>query len=643
MNKHVKKIISVAMLAVMLTTMIFGNMAKASAEADLNVLGTYQGSFTYISTCTKDYYFDKGTGFEVCFRYDSIDTRGANFNHTLEYQVFDDNFSGWQSVRIGPKGYNHSSVIDTPKVGETYTVQVPFSVIESKYSGSSKVRGINLQTGQIGNSKITILSQKIIGNVVLSGREFTATGSWERYNGGRITLDGNSSGKASIYINQWYIGVSQFSVNGFTNPTVDVTVEYKSIPSQYVQAEIQVNGKAIGANSAMPRKTGTMTYTTELPEGTTSFLACYDGCIVKKIHVYDNKQAEPASVTGKGAEEINASLNPSWNLGNSLEAIDTKTNKVSEIAWGNPLVTQKTFQKVKAAGFNSVRIPISYLDKVDTNGNIDEAYLARIKKVVYIAQNSGLYVIINIHHDSGDVEGKWLDIGKTGNDFTKIQKKFSKIWQQLAYAFKDYDQHLVFESMNEVMVSGYKNSVPASAYQNINSLNQSFVNAVRSVGGNNTERCLIIPGYNSDINLTAAGYGTANGFQVPVDTAPNKLILGVKFYDPYDFTLDMESGRTTLTIAEMRNIGTQFTKIKTVTELPVFVTSYGVADKNNIYDRADYLDRMRTEANKRGISLAYWDNGYYGTGGFAIFDRQSNEITEDGEILLSAIMGTYDS
>ena len=641
MNKHVKKFISVAMLAVMLTTMIFGNMAKASAETDLNLLGTYQGSHKYISIYTKDYYFDKGNSFEICFRYDTVDTGAANFNSTLEYRVFDTNYSGWQRTCVGPYGYDRSQAIATPKVGDTYTIRVPFSAIEEKLSDGDITQGITLQTGDIGTSKITILSHKIVGNVTIPGAEFTATGSWEKELSGTMTLNKESMGNATISVNEWNIAVSQFSLNGFSNPTVDVTVEYKNIVGYHLQAEVLVNGQPVNSNYVMPRKTGTMTYTTELPEGTTSFVACYDKCIVKKIHVYDNKQAEPAKVTGKGAEEINANLNPAWNLGRALESVNN--GKVFETAGGNPVITQKIFQKVKESGFNSVRIPISYFNKVDENGNIDQTYLARIKKVVSIAQNSGLYVIINIHHDSRDVKGKWLDISKTGNDFTKIQNKFTKMWQQIASTFKDYDQHLIFESMNEVMVSGYSNSVPASAYQNINALNQAFVDAVRSAGGNSLERCLIIPGYNSDINLTAAGYGTSNGFQVPIDSTPNKLILGVKFYDPYDFTSNMTSGVTTITAAELRNIGTQFTKIKTVTELPVFVTSYGAADKNNIYDRADYLDRMRKEADRRGITLAYWDDGYYGEGGFAIFDRQSNEITEDGEILLSAIMGTYDS
>lgn len=641
MNKHTKKIISAVMLAVMLTTMIFGNMAKVSAETDLDVLETYEGDYTYISTCRKDYYFDKGNSFEVCFRYDVVDTSVNNFYDTLRYQVFDGEYSGWQITHVGPNGYDEYLENPTPKAGDTYTIRVPFSAIEGKYRGSGNIQGINLQTGNIGNSKITILSHKIVGNVSIKGSEFTATGSWEQGAGGTMALDKTPDKKAVISVNNWYIAVSQFSLNGFSNPTVDVTVEYQNISSQFLQAEILVDGQPVNPNYVIPRKTGTMTYTTELPQGTTSFMLCYDECTVKKIHVYDNKEAEPATVTGQGAEEINASLHPSWNLGNSLESVID--GKVSETAWGNPVVTQKLFQTVKAAGFNSVRIPISYFDKVDDNGNINEAYLARIKKVVSMAQNSGLYVIINIHHDSGDVEGKWLDISKRGNDFAKIQNKFTKMWQQIASTFKDYDQHLVFESMDEVTDSGCYAYAPASAYQNINALNQSFVNAVRSAGGNSMERCLIIPGYASEINLTAAGYGTSTGFQVPVDSAPNKLILAVKFFDPYNFTANAESDVTTITAAELRYIGTQFTKIKTVTELPVFVSFCGAVDKNNIYDRADYLDRMRKEAEKRGITLAYWDDGCYKEGGFAIFDRQSNQITEDGAILLSAIMGTYDS
>lgn len=648
MKKMMKKIIAAATTVVMAVTMLSGNVPKASAEVDLNTLGTYEGEWTYISTTNKANYFDKGSMFEVTFRYDVVDTKttakdgtvvDVDFNDTLEYQVFDSNWNGWQRTYVGPNGYDKTIAINTPQVGDTYTIQVPFAAIEAKYTGTEDIRGINLQTGEIGDSKITILSHKIVGEVVQEGAEFTAVGSWIQGSGGTMTLNATSKGKASIYTNEWYVDVSQFSVSGFTNPTVDVTVNYKTRPTNNVQAEILVNGKALSENRVIPRKTGSMTYTTELPEGTTSFWACYAGCTVTRIHVYDNTEKEPAEVTGKTGEEINASLDPCWNLGNSLDAVDKSTGIVGETTWLNPVVTQKTFQAVKDAGFNSVRIPISYFDKVDSNGNIDEDYLARIKKVVSMAKNSGLYVIINIHHDGGvGVTGTWLDISKTGSQFEAIKSKFTKMWQQIAYTFKDYDQHLVFASMDEVMISKCYDTAPDPAYQNINALNQAFVNAVRSVGGYSPERCLMLPGYNTDINLTVANYGTANGFQVPIDSAPNKLILTVNFYDPYNFTTNMASGVTTCTAAELRAIGTQFDKIMSVTDLPIFIGEYAAMDKGNDADRADYLARVRAEAVSRGISTAYWDNGGYNRGGSAIFDRQSNEITESGEILLAAIM-----
>lgn len=651
MKKILKKVIAAATTAVMAVTMLAGNIPTASAEMNLNTLGAYQGEWTYISTCKKADYFDKGDMFEVKFRYDVVDTKttakdgsivDVDFNDTLEYQVFDRNYNGWQRTYVGPNGYDKTIALSTPKVGDTYTVQVPISTIESKYTGTSSVLGINLQTGEIGDSKITILSQKVVGEVIKPGAEFTATGSWKKFNNGTMKLNSASTGKADIYPTNWYIDVSQFSVSGFTNPTVDVTVNYTSIPTRSVQAEILINGKAVNSNQVIPRKTGSMTYTTELPEGTTSFWACYDECVVTKIHVYDNKQAEPEEVTGKNAAEINSSLNPCWNLGNALDAVSETTGKVSETAWGNPVVTQKLFQKVKASGFNSVRIPISYLDKVDSNGNIDEDYLARIKKVVYTARNSGLYVVINIHHDgSKNVTGKWLDISKTGTEFTKIKTKFTNMWQQIAYSFKDFDQRLVFASMDELMIGNYYTSTPTPAYANINALNQAFVNAVRSTTGYNIERCLMIPGYNTDINMTVKNYGTSSGFKVPVDSPANKLILTANFYDPYNFTLNMNSSKYTCTSEELRAIGTQFAKLKNATKLPVFIGEFAAMDKNNTLDRADYIDRVRKEAANRGFSIGYWDNGDYKRGGSAIFDRQSNEATETGKTLLSAIMGTY--
>lgn len=649
-KKEFKKIISAITAAAMLITMSIGNASTASAEYNIGTLGTYQGEWEYISTCYKSDYFDKGSIFEVTFRYDEVDPKttakngteiDVDFNGTLEYQVFDNSWNGWQRTYVGPNGYDKTQAMDVPEVGDTYTVQVPISDIEAKYTGTGEVRGINLQTGEIGDSKITILSQKVVGDVMVEGEEFTITGYWKMHTGGSMKLSSGSEGKAAVDTNEWYVDVTQFSTSGFTNPTVDVTVSYPNLDFSEAQAEIFANGKLVSGNRVQPRKKGTMTYTTELPAGTTSFQACYNYCIVTKIHVYDNTEPEPEEVTGKRAEEINKMLNPSWNLGDALDSV--ANGKVNETAWGNPVVTQKTFQAVRDAGFRSVRIPVSFMDKVDSRGNVEEEYLARMKKVVSEAKNCGLYVVLSMQHDSSEnVSGKWLDISKTGSAFTAIKKKFTGIWQQVAYAFKDFDQHLVFQAMDQVMIPKCYDTAPSPAYSNINALNQAFVNAVRSAGSYSQERCLIIPGYNTDINLTAANYGTSNGFQVPVDSKANKLILAVNFFDPYNFTLNTgQNSVTTCTAAELREIGTQFAKIKSAASLPVFVGEYGAKDKKNVLDRADYLDRVRKEAEKRDITLAYWDDGDYSKFGFAIFDRQSNEMTEDGEVLLSAIMGNY--
>lgn len=651
MKRIAKKYISVAMAAVMLILISMGNVSLASAEADLGVLGTYEGERKNIQNFKRGTYFDKGSVFEVKFRYDVVDKNaalyGRGFNNTLQYRVFDTGWNGWQTTYVGPNGYDQTGTVALPQSGDTHTIYIPINAIESKYTGTKDIYGINLQTGDIGNSKITILSQKILGDVVCEGAEFTATGSWKKFSGGNMRLDSSSSGKAVLRPDAWNIEVCQFSVNGFTNPTVDVTVNYPDVIDGYVQAEILVDGKPVIENYVIPGKAGTMTYTTELPLGTTSFLVCYDECKVTKIHVYDNTEEEPSEVTGKSAEVINQNMNPCWNLGNALDSFDPYTgNDVGERLWGNPVVTQKIFQQVKKAGFRSVRIPVSYLNKVDENGEIDEDYLARIKKVVSMAKNSGLYVIINTQYDGGDgVPGQWIDISQTGNNLKNIKKKFTKMWQQIAYAFQDVDQHLVFESMNEVKVSGETDAKIQAAYKNINALNQAFVDAVRSMGGYSPERCLIIPGYNEEIDLTAKNYGTEKGFQVPVDSKPNKLILSVHFFEPYDFTKNPDSSKTTCTMAELRAIRTQFEKIKNVTNLPVFVGAYGAVDKDNVYDRADYLNRVRYEASRLDITLAYWDNGNYGHMGpdaFAIFDRLRNEVVEDGEILISAIMGTYE-
>ena len=219
------------------------------------------------------------------------------------------------------------------------------------------------------------------------------------------------------------------------------------------------------------------------------------------------------------AIELSKLMSPGWNVGNSLDATPTETS------WGNPLVNQQLMNAVKAAGFKSVRIPVTWYPHADANDNIDPTWMARVTEVVNYARNAGLYVVLNTHH-----EGSWL-IPKYANQ-SAANARLSKYWTQIANNFKNYDDYLLFAGTNEVMVSG-DYGTPTVEYQNVqNGFNQVFVNAVRATGGNNAKRHLVVQTFNTNIDH---GY---NYFIKPTDTVANKMFVEVHYYDPWNFALN---------------------------------------------------------------------------------------------------------
>src|SRR6185437_1546225 len=248
-------------------------------------------------------------------------------------------------------------------------------------------------------------------------------------------------------------------------------------------------------------------------------------------------QASADAVVQLNASQLVADMGAGWNLGNSLEA--SSNGIPSETAWGNPTVTQALVDKVKAAGFNTIRIPVSYLGDIGPGPSytINSSWLNRIQQVVDYAYNRGMYVLINMHAAGYEsATGSWLRCDTS--DHTTIRDKYQKVWQQIASRFQTYSEHLIFESMNEEFDGTY-GTPTQPCYSNINAYNQIFVDTVRKTGGNNSSRWLLVPGWNTNINYTAGNYG----FVLPTDqyrssSVPSneqRIMISVHYYDPWDF------------------------------------------------------------------------------------------------------------
>ncbi len=362
------------------------------------------------------------------------------------------------------------------------------------------------------------------------------------------------------------------------------------------------------------------------------------------------------------ASQIVTDMGAGWNLGNQLEA---NANGVpSETAWGNPTVTQALIDKVKAAGFKTIRIPVSYLGNIGSapNYTVSAAWLSRIQAVVDYAYSRGLYVLINMHGDGyKTVTGSWLICDSS--DQTTIKDKYQKVWQQIATKFQSYSEHLIFESMNEEF-DGQYGTPTQPCYSNINAYDQIFVDTVRKTGGNNSSRWLLIAGWNTNIDYTVGSYG----FALPTDqyrssavpSTEQRIMISVHYYDPWDFT-GQEDGVITQwgpnatntakksTWGQQDYLDTQLKKMHdtfVAKGYPVFIGEYGAVDKtsadssNNIY-RADFARTVVATAKKYGEATAYWDNGANGQYGMAIFNRSSVTVSQQG--ILDAIMSAIGS
>ncbi len=340
----------------------------------------------------------------------------------------------------------------------------------------------------------------------------------------------------------------------------------------------------------------------------------------------------------KTAMEFSKELKIGWNLGNTLDSIINNGAYVSgdaglaaETAWSCPKATEGLIKAVKDAGFNTIRVPVTWTNHTDPNNDykIDEVWMDRVEEVVQYCTKNGLYVILNIHHDGNDNPAgskSWLT-PEPADETAKAEMKlrYQKVWEQIATRFKDYSNLVLFSSMNEFH-HGYGN--PTTAYTNLqNELHQMFVNTVRATGGNNAQRYLIVPGYNTNIDQTISG------LKLPTDSVENHLMVEVHYYDPYQFATDGNEtdqwgakyggataadgwGQEDYLIDQLKKMKTAFVD----KGIPVIVGEFGAPAKRNSANekyRTYYLQYVVKYAVEYGFVPIYWDNGT----SYKLFDR----------------------
>lgn len=331
---------------------------------------------------------------------------------------------------------------------------------------------------------------------------------------------------------------------------------------------------------------------------------------------------KPSQIAGKmrniTSQQLVEDMTFGWNLGNTLDVCqadrdgDGKINehveageKVDETLWGNPKATKELFTSLKKNGVNAVRIPVTWRDHMDSNGNIDREWMDRVQQVVDYAYSQGMYVIINVHHDGGGDPkfGAWI-IEESQKDYNTFLKKYKNVWKQIAERFKNYSDYLIFESMNEVGFDTLYNKNKADAYNLINKINQDFVDIIRATGGNNAKRHLLIAGYYTDIERTCDSL-----YKMPDDKA-ERCILSVHYYTPWDFcTCDIK--HTWGTNSEVRQMETLIGKMKknfVDKGIPVIIGEYA-ASGSDLSSCIFFIEKLNKLCSDYGIATFIWDSG----------------------------------
>ncbi len=363
-------------------------------------------------------------------------------------------------------------------------------------------------------------------------------------------------------------------------------------------------------------------------------------------------------VSDNAAWQMAAHLGIGWNMGNHFDA---HNNGVSgETVWGNPKATQATFDKVKAAGFSTVRIPVTWMGHIGEapDYKIEDAWLDRVAEIVGYAEKAGLNAIVNMHHDGADSK-YWLNIKAAASSETshrQIMEQIAAMWTQIALKLADKGDFLIFEAFNEIHDGswgwGTNRTDGGKQYACLNEWNQTFVDAVRATGGNNATRILGVPAYCTNVDIAI------ESFVLPEDSAKDRLMMSVHCYDPYDYTLPANKSEWGHTAdpakkvagdneAELRKVFGKIYSNFISKGIPVYMGEFGCVNRATTREQAFqqyYLKYYAKLAKTYGVPSIIWDNGAKGAGNekHAFIDHGTGEYcSSEAEAAIKVMVGSY--
>lgn len=341
-----------------------------------------------------------------------------------------------------------------------------------------------------------------------------------------------------------------------------------------------------------------------------------------KRGILDGSLTKTATITDETAMEFVSHIKIGWNLGNTLDALPSEysTPEKAENSWGCPVTTKEMIDLVKQSGFNCVRVPVSWGQKMDNNTyQINQDWMDRVQQVVNYVIDNDMYCILNIHHDNDPANHPYFYPDSA--HYQQSEKFVTSVWQQISERFEAYDSHLIFETLNEPRLIGHRNEWWIDPNSNdcrdamncVNKLNAAALNTIRKSGGNNAKRFVMMPSYAANCDES-----TLAGVSMPND---DRIIAEAHAYIPYKFALADETKEEATDQWSESNGGSDIVNLMKRLQkyylnkgIPVIIDEFGASNRNNEEIRAAWAKYYVSQADSYGIPCVLWDNNQFNYG-----------------------------
>ncbi len=398
------------------------------------------------------------------------------------------------------------------------------------------------------------------------------------------------------------------------DPSSEIRIIFDEVISLAPSHGITINNKPASVVSDFTK----LIFTIDLEYGSDYSIIIPKGAVVNTFNVPLEESIEisfrtkDAPLIDENAMLFVANMGVGWNLGNTL---DTKNN--DETAWGNPKATKELIDAVRNKGFKTIRVPVTWQYHMGNAPDylIESEWFDRVEEVANYGLENNMYVIINIHHDE-----EWII--PSYDHVAAVKDQLSKVWTQIATRFKDYDEHLIFESLNEPRLIGSDKEWTGGTAEGrdcINQYHQVNVDAIRSTGGNNAQRYILISPY-----AASSAQVAIDGLELP---SSSNLIVSVHNYFPYKFALAPNDFVTEWgTETEKQSMDMELDRVHQkfiANGIAVVMGEWGSLNHNNLEDRVRHANYFANGCISRGICPIWWDNG--STDNFGIINRNNYE------------------